>query len=151
MRAPVAVHNRCQNSSTSQSFDWFDMEPMMSLDAGKTDDMVTGGKNRKEAPLEKHCRGAKYDRRKEKEINKGNECKNEEIVTNLSSRKLTKAELSLLSKGFSFVPTRKIIDIAKVQSDLVEWERRMRLSEYFYDKKRGNNRGRKKAVGEKRK
>ena len=84
MRAPVAVHNSCRNSSTSQSFDWFDMEPMKSSGAGKADDMVTGGKNRKEAPLEKHRRGVKYDRRKEKEINKGNDCKNEEIVTNLS-------------------------------------------------------------------
>ena len=57
VRAPVAVHNSCRNSSTSQSFDWFDMEPMKSSDAGKADDMVTGGKNRKEAPLEKHRRG----------------------------------------------------------------------------------------------
>ena len=46
VRAPVAVHNSCRNSSTSQSFDWFDMEPMKSSDAGKADDMVTGGKNR---------------------------------------------------------------------------------------------------------
>ena len=83
VRAPVAVHNSCRNSSTSQSFDWFDMEPMKSSDAGKADNMVTRGKNRKEAPLEKHRRGVKYDRRKEKEINKGNDCKNEEIVTNI--------------------------------------------------------------------
>ena len=44
VRTPVAVHNSCRNSSTSQLFDCFDMELMKSLDAGKADDMVTGGK-----------------------------------------------------------------------------------------------------------
>ena len=57
-----------------------------------------------------------------------------DIVTNLSSRKLSDAEISLLTKGFTFIPTRNQIDMVKVQSDLSEWERRMRLREYFYDK-----------------
>ncbi|XP_045178135.2 uncharacterized protein LOC123538232 [Mercenaria mercenaria] len=56
------------------------------------------------------------------------------VVTNLSSRILTEAELSLLSKGLSFVPTRHRVDMTKIHSDLAEWERRMRLKEYFHDK-----------------
>lgn len=42
--------------------------------------------------------------------------------------------MKLLSSGSSFVPTRNKIDITKVHSDLMEWDRRMRLKEYFYDK-----------------
>ena len=82
---------------------------------------------------------------------RGNDFKRKEIVTNLSSRKLTEAEISLLAKRFSFVPTRKSIDIAKVQSDLVEWERRMILREHFYDKEDETTEEDKKTIGEKRK
>ena len=57
--------------------------------------------------------------------------KYEYVVTNLSSRKLSEAEHDLLSKGLSFIPTQHNIDIWKVQSELAEWERRMRLREYF--------------------
>ncbi len=55
-----------------------------------------------------------------------------DTVTNLSSRKLTEAETSLLSKGISFVPSKKHVDLSKIHSDLAEWERRMRLAEYFH-------------------
>lgn len=53
----------------------------------------------------------------------------DDTVTSLSSRKLSKSEISVLSKGFSFIPTRNKIDLAKLQSDLAEWERHMRLRE----------------------
>ena len=53
------------------------------------------------------------------------------VVTNLSSRQLSQAEYDLLSKGLSFIPTQHSIDIWNVQSELAEWERRMRLREYF--------------------
>ena len=45
----------------------------------------------------------------------------DDIVTNLLSRKLSKSEISVLSKGFSFIPTRNKVD------NLAELDRRMRL------------------------
>ena len=55
-----------------------------------------------------------------------------ELVTNLSEHILTNAELSLLEKGLKFVPDRTKINSTKLLADLGEWERRMRLREYFY-------------------
>ena len=65
--------------------------------------------------------------------------KNGKEVTNLSKVKLSKYELSLLSKGLKFVPTRRNIDLGKLISDLKTWERRMRLKEYFYSEENENN------------
>jgi hypothetical protein len=53
-------------------------------------------------------------------------------VTNLSDRSLSDHEEKLLSYGLKFVPTRRGVNIARLLSDLGEWERRMRLREYFY-------------------
>lgn len=71
-----------------------------------------------------------------KSVAEGSKSTNGNNITNLSSRKLSESEISVLSKGFSFVPTRNKIDMAKVQSDLAEWERRMRLREFFYNRER---------------
>ena len=54
-------------------------------------------------------------------------------VFNLSSKTLTPAQLSVLSKGLKFIPTSDSIDITKLIADIKEWEKRMRLREYFYD------------------
>ena len=54
------------------------------------------------------------------------------MVTNISGHILTNAELSLLEKGLKFVPGRAKINSTKLLADLGEWERRMRLREYFY-------------------
>ncbi|ESO98543.1 hypothetical protein LOTGIDRAFT_174188 [Lottia gigantea] len=54
------------------------------------------------------------------------------LIVNLSDKILTKPQQQLLSKGFSFVPTREKVDVTKLLSDLGEWERRMRLREYFF-------------------
>jgi hypothetical protein len=55
-------------------------------------------------------------------------------VINISNKILSQAEISILEKGLSFVPSANNIDITKLHSDLIEWERRMRLREYFYEK-----------------
>ena len=60
-------------------------------------------------------------------------------VTNLSNHKLTKAQKSLLEKGLKFIPSRNKIDKLKLLSDLAEWERRMRLHEYFYEKENNHD------------
>lgn len=54
------------------------------------------------------------------------------VVVNLSSRTLTEAENSLLSKGLSFCPTPAGIDTYTLKKDVLEYVRRKRLKEYFY-------------------
>ena len=55
-----------------------------------------------------------------------------QIVVNLSSRTLTEAESSLLSKGLSFCPTPAEVDTYALKKDVLEFVRRIRLKEYFY-------------------
>ena len=57
----------------------------------------------------------------------------------LSKFELSDAQISLLEKGLKFIPNRKKIDKLKRLSDLSEWERRMQLREYFYDKLEDND------------
>jgi len=56
----------------------------------------------------------------------------QEVVTNLSKKRLMAVQLALLSRGLKFVPTRRNIDKGKLITDLAAWERRMRLKEYFF-------------------
>ena len=58
-----------------------------------------------------------------------------DTVTNLSTYSLTAGEISLLSKGVKFIPDKKKVNHVKLLADLNEWERRMRLREYFYREK----------------
>ena len=60
-------------------------------------------------------------------------------VFNRSSKILTQDEEDLLSKGLKFVPTRKKVNISKMLADLREWERRMRLREFFFDNQDNNH------------
>ena len=48
-------------------------------------------------------------------------------VVNLSKRKLTKADVSLLSKGLKFVPTSNHINKAKLKMELEAYGRKLRL------------------------
>ena len=54
------------------------------------------------------------------------------LVTNLSAKTLTPGQISLLSRGNKFIPNNRKTDLTKVLSDIKEWERRMRLREYFF-------------------
>ena len=55
-------------------------------------------------------------------------------MTNLSKHELSVSQISLLERGLKFIPSRHEVDKIKLLTDLSEWERRMRLAEYFYDK-----------------
>ena len=55
-----------------------------------------------------------------------------QVVVNLSSRVLTPAEMSLLSKGLSFCPTPKEVDIFALKKDMFDFVRRLRLKEHYY-------------------
>ena len=54
-----------------------------------------------------------------------------ENVVNLSKRKLTKAEISLLSKGLKFVPTSNHINKAKLKMELEAYGRMLHLKWHF--------------------
>ena len=56
-------------------------------------------------------------------------------VTNMSKRNLSADELSLLSKGLNFVPTAKQ-SVTKTIAELKEWERLVRLREYWHGRER---------------
>jgi hypothetical protein len=63
----------------------------------------------------------------------------QEVITNLSSHELTSDQISILSKGLTFVPDRTEVDLTKVRADLGEWERRMRLREFFFEEHKQAN------------
>jgi hypothetical protein len=100
-------------------------------------------KNNNHAGVKHKINGTRVQCEKDKkvdEINKnseGNEAnttsKDKDKITNLSSYPLNKSEISLLEKGLKFVPDRTKINMTKLLSDLTEWERRMRLREFFYE------------------
>ena len=57
-------------------------------------------------------------------------------VINLSRRNLSASEISLLSKGLTFVPTANKIDHAKLKTELEENGRRLRLMWHFRNDER---------------
>ena len=52
-------------------------------------------------------------------------------VVNISSRILTQAEVSLLSKGLKFYPTPKERDWSAIKRDVKEFGRKIKCKEYF--------------------
>jgi hypothetical protein len=54
-------------------------------------------------------------------------------VVNLSSETLNENEISILSKGLSFIPTPKNINKETISSSLKEFERKIKLSYFFYE------------------
>ena len=56
---------------------------------------------------------------------------------NLSSRDLSEAEKSILSKGPSFCPTPTDINWLEVHNDLNQFERRIRLAVYYHSQNKG--------------
>ena len=62
-------------------------------------------------------------------------------VINQSGRKLTDAELSVLGKGLTFVPSKRQ-PVAQLLAELKEWERLMRLREYWDGQENGPDGGR---------
>jgi hypothetical protein len=56
-------------------------------------------------------------------------------VINLSSTfQPSASQLSVLSKGVNFCPVPKEVDEVQAHLDIVAWQRRMRLTEFFSDK-----------------
>ena len=58
---------------------------------------------------------------------------------NLSSRKLTDDEITLLNRGLKFVPTPKSSNILDLEIDIKEFVRKLKLKEFFYNNRTGYN------------
>ena len=56
------------------------------------------------------------------------------IIFNESRRVLSEDEERILSRGLKFVPTRRKVETSKLLADLREWERKMRIREFYFDK-----------------
>ena len=54
-------------------------------------------------------------------------------VVNISSRVLTQAEVSLLSKGLKFCPTPKELDWSPIKRDVKEFCRKIKCKDFFED------------------
>ena len=52
-------------------------------------------------------------------------------IINLSNKKLTDAEISLLNKGLKFTPTPKLGNTQELHEDSNEFNRKLRLAEFF--------------------
>ena len=55
----------------------------------------------------------------------------EDTVINLCNVQLSKAEIKLLSRGLTFVPTPQCINWSEIQADIEDFARRLRLKEFF--------------------
>ena len=132
---------KVQSRESNGDIDWFDIS---TPEVAKCPENGTANwsDERNTTEPETHVRAeravtaktTKSTRTEPKTVNRNNNNKSEQVVTNLSSRKFTQAEEKLLSKGLTFIPTQRKIDVWRVHSDLAEWERRMRLREYFANK-----------------
>ena len=60
------------------------------------------------------------------------------MVVNLSSKPLSSAESSLLSKGLNVCPNPPKINARKLDEDLDQFAGRLRFKEYFHSKKETN-------------
>jgi hypothetical protein len=89
--------------------------------------------SRRNAKEQTHIGDSKYEKKPSQQRKY-----QEKTIFNQSKRVLSDAEVSLLSKGLSFVPTKKRIDMTNLLADIREWERRMRLKEYFYNTEQGD-------------
>ncbi|MEW8548114.1 MAG: hypothetical protein AB2693_31815, partial [Candidatus Thiodiazotropha sp.] len=54
-------------------------------------------------------------------------------ILNLSKRELTTAEISILEKGMKFTPTPEKQNLQEIKEDMAEFNRKIRLKEFFYE------------------
>ncbi|EDO41354.1 predicted protein [Nematostella vectensis] len=60
-------------------------------------------------------------------------------VINISSTSLSPDETSVLARGLTFCPTPRKIDWSQVNADIYDFNRRMRLAEYFFNEDKPND------------
>jgi hypothetical protein len=138
----VSKYNSVDACAENEDIDWFDMVHVErgNIETGSEDAVLRDGcadtRQREETQnREKHI--SRPVRRATEDDSVCDKKSDLCMITNLSNTTLTIAQRQLLTKGLKCVPNRKQIDVVKVLSDLAEWERRMRLKEYFYGREKG--------------
>ena len=71
------------------------------------------------------------NRRSRSKRNKTSSQQPEDTVINLSNVQLSEAEIKLLSRGLTFVPTPQGINWSEIQADIDDFARRLRRKEFF--------------------
>ena len=84
-------------------------------------------------PSSTHTKHVHNRKRKRKTRSKRRHTLSEDTVINLSNIQLSNAEMKLLSRGLTFVPTPQRIQWSEVQADMNDFARRLRLKEFFHD------------------
>jgi hypothetical protein len=143
----LPLYRSANSANVSEGIDWFDMTPNVSADVythqedvqvpdrqelvrpRERPNVVSGHRPPNDDPVPLHGNS--------RTIASTGDTSNQ-MVTNLSDKTLTNAQMTLLSKGFNFIPAREKIDLPKLLSDLSEWERRMRLKEFFHGRYTGD-------------
>ena len=78
-------------------------------------------------------------RRRRRRITRSITLENSSVI-NLSRTPLSNEEISVLSRGLTFCPTPHKINWSQINADIYDFQRRMRLAEYFYnDESTSNN------------
>ena len=104
-------------------------------DGGKTIDAIIASDTEKTRASNRKVKNKKLQRIQPRQSMESGTSEPKPIpieVVNMSKRTLSSSELSLLTRGLSFAPSRKQT-VAQLTADLKEWERLMRLREYWYD------------------
>ncbi|KAH3842642.1 hypothetical protein DPMN_116144 [Dreissena polymorpha] len=137
LEASVDGRQHTAHDTDTHVYDWFEGKPTEPVIYLKKQNIANANKNVKR-PSDTKAFKAKQVKENKPQISpqeslrkKSDETKSS--VTNLSKHVLTDAEQNLPEKGLKFIPSRKNIDKVKLLADLGEWERRMRLREYFAD------------------
>ena len=78
-------------------------------------------------PSSTHTKHVHNRKRKRKTRSKRRHTLSEDTVINLSNIQLSNAEMKLLSRGLTFVPTPQRIQWSEVQADMNDFARRLRL------------------------
>ena len=64
---------------------------------------------------------------------------NQNVITNLSSHKLTLNETSLLNKGLNFIPYSSKISYLDLDKDIKRFERRLQIHNFFKDEEQSDS------------
>lgn len=103
----------------------------------KPDSLDTNKKANKKKKHQPNTKGKKQVKQPVQTQQKGENLHHnnqKDIIFNTSKYELTEDEINVLTKGLKFVPSRDKVNVSDILSDIREWERRMRLREYFYGK-----------------
>ena len=105
------------------------IEPVIERDVKKVRENISRTKSKKLAKLRTNNEDQTTEPASPSEESKPSPVE----VINLSSRQLSSIEQSVLAKGLSFVPSKKQT-VAHLTAELKEWERLMRLREFWHDR-----------------